>query len=549
MIYGLFLCVMLACQNSNHPKIIAMAWDMVSICSNPDSALNLLQQIDFPDELKEKDIAAYALTLTRIHGCKGISMAEDSLILFAVDYYGKVRDTVRLLEACKLAAEYYIWKEQPELVADTYDKAIVIAKELNDSAQIAFCFADKGNYLIQRKQYEKAYQAYSQSLLYSPAHVSYYHCAICKSAMNSDSVDYYIEKGVELALQQKDTLFACHYLRNYASMLIERGLLDEAVKQIRRTYTLSDYYKDFIGNHMVMAEIFLTRHNLDSAQYYLDRAKETRYKTSLGGMATKENFSLKNWISTMQTTITYARTGIYPDEDKGYNDSILNNIQLHNKIILGQMEAQNTLQTRYLKLKIEKQRTGNRIWLAGFVFVMLSGILWLYNRNRQIKLMEAEERIETLNRMLADTEKNGNSDSTDNTFVKKMLLKQLGIIRLAASSPSVQNRELIRQIAEIGNQDIPAEGIINWNELYPLIDNVYDHFYTRLMNQFGNLLIDKEIQLCCLLRAGFSTKEISIVTRQSTHTIYQRKTAIRKKVKMDEKTDIIDFFRQKIVPH
>ena len=50
---------------------------------------------------------------------------------------------------------------------------------------------------------------------------------------------------------------------------------------------------------------------------------------------------------------------------------------------------------------------------------------------------------------------------------------------------------------------------------------------------------EKEIQLCCLLCAGFSTKEISVVTQQSVRTIYQRKTDIRHKLGMDEKEDII----------
>ncbi len=52
------------------------------------------------------------------------------------------------------------------------------------------------------------------------------------------------------------------------------------------------------------------------------------------------------------------------------------------------------------------------------------------------------------------------------------------------------------------------------------------------------MLNEREIQLACLLRAGFSTKEISVVVGQSTRTIYQRKTEIRKKLMLDEGADI-----------
>ena len=43
------------------------------------------------------------------------------------------------------------------------------------------------------------------------------------------------------------------------------------------------------------------------------------------------------------------------------------------------------------------------------------------------------------------------------------------------------------------------------------MDYIYDGFYTSLVERFGNILNEKEIQLCCLLKANFSTKEISVV--------------------------------------
>jgi DNA-binding CsgD family transcriptional regulator len=84
-----------------------------------------------------------------------------------------------------------------------------------------------------------------------------------------------------------------------------------------------------------------------------------------------------------------------------------------------------------------------------------------------------------------------------------------------------------------------------WEDLYPVIDRIYDGFYTQMNQCFGSVLIDKEQQLCCLLCAEFSTKEISVVTQQSIPTIYQRKTNIRKKLGMGEKEDIVGFILEK----
>jgi DNA-binding NarL/FixJ family response regulator len=48
---------------------------------------------------------------------------------------------------------------------------------------------------------------------------------------------------------------------------------------------------------------------------------------------------------------------------------------------------------------------------------------------------------------------------------------------------------------------------------------------------------DKEQQIIVLLKAGFSTKEISVLTEQSSATIYTRKSVIRKKLATPEDGD------------
>ena len=93
----------------------------------------------------------------------------------------------------------------------------------------------------------------------------------------------------------------------------------------------------------------------------------------------------------------------------------------------------------------------------------------------------------------------------------------------------------------ITQEDIPTDDLLVWEDLYKVIDSIYDNFYTHVLTRFGNVLNERELQLCCLLKANFSTKEISVVTQQSVRTVYQRKTTIRQKLNMDEKEDIADF--------
>lgn len=163
-----------------------------------------------------------------------------------------------------------------------------------------------------------------------------------------------------------------------------------------------------------------------------------------------------------------------------------------------------------------------------------------YIRNRHLRLAEAEDRIETLTRLLEDANKASESEH-DSAFFKKILLKQLGIIRLVATAPTSQNQDLLRRISGITNKEVPVEALLVWADLYPVINTIYNGFYSRMETLYGYLLSEKEKQVCCLLCADFSTKEIGVVTQQSVASVYVRKTAIRKKLGMDEKGDIVEY--------
>ena len=123
------------------------------------------------------------------------------------------------------------------------------------------------------------------------------------------------------------------------------------------------------------------------------------------------------------------------------------------------------------------------------------------------------------------------------------MLQQLGIIKMVAETPTEQNREMLRKISSI-ESDTNGE-LVNWHNVYELIDNLYSGFYSKLKSEFADSLSDKETQIIVLMIAGFSTKEISVITSQTASTIYVRKSSVRKKIGVPEKEDIVAFLREK----
>ena len=152
---------------------------------------------------------------------------------------------------------------------------------------------------------------------------------------------------------------------------------------------------------------------------------------------------------------------------------------------------------------------------------------------------EKAEELEAMRKLIAESQQN--TEQKDDRFFKRILLQQLGVIRMVASHPTSANQELIKRMTESVDGEVPVDSLLNWKDLYQTIDYIYEGYYTRLTKAYGDVLNEKEIQLCCLLKANFSTKEISIVTQQGVRTVYQRKTVIRQKLGMEEKGDITAF--------
>jgi len=114
------------------------------------------------------------------------------------------------------------------------------------------------------------------------------------------------------------------------------------------------------------------------------------------------------------------------------------------------------------------------------------------------------------------------------------------LIKIVASTPTSYNKDLLKQVSLIHNKTT-TDDMLAWDDLYQLIDTMYQNYFTKLTFKYGDVLTEKEKQLCCLLCAGFSTKEISVISQQGLQTIYQRKTTIRQKLRMEEKEDIVEF--------
>ena len=293
--------------------------------------------------------------------------------------------------------------------------------------------------------------------------------------------------------------------------------------------------------NLTIGRLYYRLNQPDSAYYYLNRAiKSDNIYTQQSAYQVLFNLS--------KSQKDYEKNAEYSVKLWKINDSI-NKID-RNKALIEMQEKYNEQRVRdelTTQMLLQKQRTWTFIGIGMAVLIttvfFVAYRIRLRNKERITRLAEAEDRIDTLSRMLEEAQKATSEEEKDQAFIKRILLQQLGVIRLVANTPTAQNQALLRQLAEIGNDEAPAEELIVWSDLYPIINRLFDNFHTRLMQRFGSVLTDKEVQTCCLVCAGFSTKEIAVITRQAIATVYMRKTSSRQKMGAPDGADIVEWVK------
>lgn len=141
--------------------------------ADPDSALQLLQQIANPQDFNDPDRAFYALLLTQARYKSCVPLESDSLIRIAVDYYEDGNEKERL------AKSYFYWgcvhaeKEERLEAIDLYLKSLDLMVESKDSIFVAMlyshlggCYNEQDLYSTARKMYRVGYACVLIKILY-----------------------------------------------------------------------------------------------------------------------------------------------------------------------------------------------------------------------------------------------------------------------------------------------------------------------------------------------------------------------------------------------
>ena len=553
-ILGMALCLMSACANGDVQRV-QKAEKLLTV--NRDSAMSILREVVRPDQLPEESKALYWFCVADIRANTMQSLSEDSMICWAAQYYRKQweeehGDARHMILSGLDEAMYYWWN------GDKARTQEVLQRQKNYADEVAELTGEHlWQVIILRVSAEIAMRDYDYEHVreYTETLISLddgkaIHLDEVERVYNALAIVYFslgeydkMEAGFEKAIAQAaDSAFIVNVVRrNYADLLGEIGQSDRAIQMLEE---LTAQYRE-AGNWLQveslysLSRLWLNKGDKQRAERYMREADEL-----FAGYKESSEFDPATEASLLahRQVLEYAENGKY---------HIMDLVQFHNRwsetdyvryrVAEAKERSIRDLRERNLYLTISRQRQMIVIIVLFFVALGICLLFIYLYRRRQRLLMEKEEEIETLRTMLAAADKKDDKES-----VRKLMLQQLGVIKTIAGTPTEANQQLLARLMALNEES--ANALIDWPSIYQTVDLVYDGFYTRLVQKYGAtdqsndsahpVLNEKELQLCCLLKADFSTKEINMLTRQSLQTIYQRKTQVRQKLSLAEAEDI-----------
>ncbi len=530
--------------------------------SNPDSALTILDAID-PSELKQDSLQAkYHYLKGYIHLSRNRSMIGDSLIRVAHEYY-RGKDVVRDVRSGMVLAWYKFW------IGDTPGALYMLdslssLRNVPDSVMVQSL---RARVLLGASEYQgrllipyakRLHKLETDSMRKMEAR--YMLLSAYEYAEETDSALYLVDELIDYARANKwgDKQFIFELER--AQLLTENGKSAESDKLI------DDIFRK-AGPDNGAADLLYFQRSINALNTG-DLGRAARNLALADSVASKlrkdDDAYYRSYSNLLNAIVDFKQTG----RIKLTHINGLNNRQTErfNRVKASQWESERGAlrqQNLALALKAESEhKTVIILAISIFALIIIVGAIWIIRARRQ-RERENEERIEALQKMVdeykampehpQDTEtetgvvKDSETEAAvaattelkDSSALRAAMLRQLGIIRMVAETPTEQNREMLRKISSIEGETNGE--LVDWANVFEIIDNLYSGFYGKLHGKYGDALTLKEEQIIVLMVAGFSTKEISVITGQTTSTVYVRKTSIRKKLGVPEKEDIVRF--------
>ncbi len=508
---------------------------------NPDSSLKILQGIEEVENLGRQQQAEYALLLIQARD-KNLLPLNDTLIQRVFDYYKNDKNIEKKVKAYFYLGRMYEEAKDNEQSMKAYLNAETYAQPLDNPALKGLISYWMGNLLLQQHLYDNAAERYRQSITHFKTGGQFKNEGAAEQRLGYsflylqkyDSSVVHFDRAHILAEQTNDTLMAASAFFLMGESSFWNGDYALAKQYLNRSITLND--KDtrrlsyFCG---FMSDIYYYFGQSDSSAYYVNKSVEWA-QSSGDGPAMREAYLRVYSRSKADKRFTEAFSAI--ENYIVVNDSLTNEANRHNVL-----ETEKKYRNDLLLVENQKLELQRRIYsfIAGILFLSLLSatlIFLLYRSRQQKRWLELKEKESRERQKLLESEIALVEASNRILKLNEFVLKRLDVSKeLIAMGRSLSGGDAEKTLQKL--QDIIARLTFDAKdreELKRNINEAFDGFVDRLVEGFPKLT-EHDIQLCCLIRAGFENDIIISILNITYETLYSTRYRLREKMDLVNK--------------
>jgi tetratricopeptide (TPR) repeat protein len=494
--------LMLALQTNDREGLAGALTTKGQLSEDADEfsgALNsYLEALDVYTDLKsEKDIARLHSLAGSVYKTLGNYDKAVEHCLAGLKIYESLKDSIGIAQIYRIMGSIYKYKGDYEKSLFYYFSGLRLNEDLGNLSGTANAYNNIGIVYVLMNDIEKA--------------LSYYHL----------SLDINIAEGI-------DNEAAINY-GNIGVAYLELGQLDSAFYYISKRHSTALQLNDKKGIAISLeafGDYYLKSGQYDKAAgYYMKVLQQSR---SLGILETTKN-TLLSLSDLYEEKGDFMTASSYYKAFINLRDSLLNQETLR-RIEQIEMEYQYDKERQQHQIADQKKKIVRTVIFITLIFSVLTLILIYLMQNVKLKQKSLREKALNLEKQQLQYEVG---------FKDKELFSKA--IYLAEKNELINNitRRLNKVLADPKDGSTVIKDIIKdlkfnsntqtWEEFEFIFLKVHPDFFNTLGKRYPDLS-PNERRLCAFLRLNLSTKDISNITHQSTHTLTVARTRLRKKL-------------------
>ena len=519
---------------------------------HPDSALSILRRDSLEICRSGKDYRLwYALSRTEADDKCYILHVSDSTIRAAANYYNSHGSDLQRVRANYLLGRVYCDMHIYGHALTSFNKAIKVESE-NDSAinRYKARSATWAGYVYEAKglhkdalRYNKLAYGYAKKAgaqvteIYSLRDIGRSYRDLKR---NDIAIPHY-QQAAKKAKTIDDANLYNMVMEELAGIYIEEGQLDDAYSALNTPF-LATTDKDISSHYYVWAYYFEHTGQLDSAVAYNKRGMS--YSNN-----TEKRDACLDIIRILNKQGKRDEAMEYYDKYSVYSDSVTASELNETSDMLSQVEKNIDIERKNTVLAETKTNLTILLSVIIFTVIVVSLILIKHYSNVRKRIREQQERANNylsqlqetgMQKMKRNEERIAQLETELSVSNEKLTEIRKSLMRNEAEMLAKQNEHMLFKekhrellIADLADTDVyklyhtpnAVPSSADYHRLVEALNKAYNNF-TKRLKEFYPDINDNEVWICCMVKAGLSSKEICNISPYSYSSLGMAKSRL-----------------------